>query len=648
MMIGQTIDRYEIVEELGHGGMSVVYRGRDRSLEREVAVKLLHNHLAKKLENRLRFHREAKAIARLRHPNILEVYDFSSEDAERSYIVMEYVQGENLRQFVARAGTPPPEYAVLFAHEICTALEHAHDHGIIHRDLKPENVMVSLDGEIKLMDFGIAHVIDAETMTATGSLLGSPAHMAPEIIDGKKADRRADIFALGTVLYWLATGSLPFEGTNAPQVLRRVLEGEYTDPLTADPRVGQPLARVIVRCLAREPDDRYDDVAEVRRALDALIAPMGWTDPRAELRGYIRRPEETREAFDERIVERLMERAKNAQDRRDVPAAIALFNRILAYDPENRAVQKMLDSLCRRRSLLNTLPWVVVAAIVAVGVGGYAYQRATTPRPPPSLETRDAVVPPAKPEPVTAPVAVAPEVEDEPPTPELLAATESAGDAIHRARAFAVSRLPVDEKKLTAPVLPAPPVTSIGFPTTTTAPAPDPKDVQPDAGEKAVPTYRYSFSVLPAGATFFIDGRAVGVFEARKGVELTPGVHQLSATSRGTKPWSSRIEVQGPQAGGPMPVVLAWKDGRVRVDTNRRAMVWIGGSSTPIPIGANGSDATLSFPFGPADSTESVKRITLRIAPHDNLTKRREVPVTVRPGALSTVQVNFDSRVDAR
>ena len=283
-MIGTSVDRYRIVEELGHGGMSVVYRGVDSALERDVAVKVLHNHLAKKAENRQRFHREAKAIARLRHPNILEIYDFSSADAERSYIVMEYVEGENLRQFAARTGHPPPEVAALICLEIAYALEHAHDHGIIHRDLKPENVMVSSGGELKLMDFGIAHVIDAETMTATGSLMGSPAHMAPEIIDGQRADVRADVFALGTVLYWLAAGRLPFEGANAPQVLRKVLEGDCEDVESVDPRTGQQLGAIVRRCLATDPDDRYESVLAVRRELADFIGPMGWTDYELELK----------------------------------------------------------------------------------------------------------------------------------------------------------------------------------------------------------------------------------------------------------------------------------------------------------------------------------------------------------------------------
>src|SRR5437660_45340 len=165
--------------------MSVVYKGLDTALDREVAVKVLHPHLAGKDESRRRLAREAKAVAKLHHPNILEVFDFAAADSADAYIVTEYIRGQTLRQFTVKETFDPPELAAMVIHEVAVALACAHEAGVIHRDLKPENVMVREDGLVKLMDFGIAKIIDRDDkMTMTGALVGSPAHMAPEIIEG--------------------------------------------------------------------------------------------------------------------------------------------------------------------------------------------------------------------------------------------------------------------------------------------------------------------------------------------------------------------------------------------------------------------------------------------------------------------------------
>src|SRR6185436_18414732 len=150
------IGRYRILEQLGQGGMSVVYKGLDTALDREVAVKVLHPHLAGKEESRKRLAREAKAVARLHHPNILEVFDFSAADSDDAYIVTEYIRGQTLRELAQKEPLHPPEIAVMVVHQLAQALGNAHQEGVLHRDLKPENVMIRQDGVLKLMDFGIA------------------------------------------------------------------------------------------------------------------------------------------------------------------------------------------------------------------------------------------------------------------------------------------------------------------------------------------------------------------------------------------------------------------------------------------------------------------------------------------------------------
>jgi serine/threonine protein kinase len=227
------LGRYELLEQVGSGGMSVVYRGRDTALDREVAVKLLHPHLASAPESRARFSREARAVARLSHPGIVEIYDYAGDAAVESYLVTEFVRGRTLRAWATEIGFGYPEVGMLVGRALADALVHAHSAGVIHRDIKPENVLIHEDEPpaVKLADFGIARILASdERMTMTGALVGSPHHMAPEIVEGKDADARSDLFSLGTILYWLATGKLPFAAPNPTAILRRVLDADFEDP----------------------------------------------------------------------------------------------------------------------------------------------------------------------------------------------------------------------------------------------------------------------------------------------------------------------------------------------------------------------------------------------------------------------------------
>ena len=205
--------------------MSVVYRGHDTALDREVAVKVLHPHLADRPESRARFSREARAVARLSHPNIVEIFDYSGDGAPESWLVTEFVHGRTLRVFADEVGFERPELAALVCRALADALVHAHAAGVIHRDLKPENVMVCEERgsrSVKLADFGIARILaQDDRMTMTGALMGSPNHMAPEILEGHEADARSDVFSLGTILYWGCTGKLPFDAPNPTATLRR-------------------------------------------------------------------------------------------------------------------------------------------------------------------------------------------------------------------------------------------------------------------------------------------------------------------------------------------------------------------------------------------------------------------------------------------
>ena len=363
-------DRYRLIEEVGQGGMAVVYRAQDETLKREVAIKVLHQHLAGEPDSKARLEREAQAVAKLRHENILEIFDYSGSGSASSYIVTEFIDGQTLKQFLTARPLGFPELAALISVEVCHALAHAHSVGVIHRDVKPENVMIRKDGLIKLMDFGIAQVLDFQRMTVTGQLLGSPAYMAPEIIEGKQLDFRTDVFSVGIMLYLLATGELPFAGTNPHQVLRRIAEGKFADPRTVGRGVDQVLARIITRALARRPDDRYSDVGPLRDDLLSYLTEAGLAGVRLELRAYFADPPGYERDLPKRLATALTASAERHLREGRRTKAMELWNRVLAFDPKNAGVTAALGRLEGRRRIRQALAGVGVAA--AVLGGGWA------------------------------------------------------------------------------------------------------------------------------------------------------------------------------------------------------------------------------------------------------------------------------------
>jgi tRNA A-37 threonylcarbamoyl transferase component Bud32 len=377
-------ERYRLIEEVGQGGMAVVYRAQDETLKREVAIKILHQHLAGEADSKARLEREAQAVAKLRHENILEIFDYSGSGSASSFIVTEFIDGQTLKQFLGKHQPRFPEIAALISVEVCRALEHAHGVGVIHRDVKPENVMIRKDGLIKLMDFGIAQVLDFQRMTVTGQLLGSPAYMAPEIIEGKPLDFRTDVFSVGIMLYLLATGELPFSGKNPHEVLRRIAEGKFADPRTVGRGVDQRMARIISRALARLPDDRYPDVAPVADDLLAYLADAGLTDVRAELGAYFADPAAYEQAVPARMATALSAAADRQLRSGKLARAMELWNRVLAFDPQNAGVNAALSRLQGHRRLRRAA--VALAGAVALSAAGWKLvHRPRRPAPPVAL-----------------------------------------------------------------------------------------------------------------------------------------------------------------------------------------------------------------------------------------------------------------------
>lgn len=380
------LEKYEILEEIGHGGMATVYRAHDTVLDRPVALKVMHPHLRAAEEARRRFHREARSVARLRHPRVLEIYDFSGEGSDEAYIAAELLTGPTLKQWREQREEVPAEIAACFAIEIGKALEAAHAANIVHRDVKPENVLLHEDREIKLTDFGIADMIDAQSMTATGQILGSPGHMAPEQIEGKDCDARTDLFSLGTVLYYLATGRLPFTGRNPHQVLKRIVDGEYADPLRVSPTIGGRLRAIIVKALERDPDVRYQSAREMVEELEAFLAEAGIEDSAQMLERYLKDPEKVGAEVRAQVIDRLIDRGARASDAGDVPAALDYYNRVLALDEGNERVLKLIERVGmdrRRRAILTAAAGLTVLGAVAAA-GAWALwpePRVEDPRP---------------------------------------------------------------------------------------------------------------------------------------------------------------------------------------------------------------------------------------------------------------------------
>ncbi|RMH42289.1 MAG: serine/threonine protein kinase [Deltaproteobacteria bacterium] len=364
---GQILDKYELVEKVGQGGMSVVYRAIDRQLKREVAVKVLHQHLAEHREARDRFEREAQAVAKLRHENIVEIFDFSGVDSDESYIVTEFIDGQTLKEFISARAIGHPEIAAMIAARVCAALAHAHGLGVLHRDVKPENIMIRNDGVLKLMDFGIAQMLDTDRLTVTGQLLGSPAYMSPEHVQGQRLDFRTDVFSVGILLYQLSTGELPFRGRNPHEILKRIADCEYAPPSQVEPRVCKELSRIIARAMARDKEDRYPDIASMQRDLEAFLARSGLADPREELKRFFASPASYEMSLRERLIAALTAAGREAlADNR--AQALELFNRVLTLDPDNEEVLRAIERLSRRQRGVRAAAWALGAGALLTAV----------------------------------------------------------------------------------------------------------------------------------------------------------------------------------------------------------------------------------------------------------------------------------------
>lgn len=278
-MIGKCLGgRYEILSRLGGGGMAVVYRAKDHLLGRIVAIKVLREQDDQDDDFVSRFHREARAVASLSHPNVVNIYDVG-QDGDIHYLVMECVHGETLKEYIQRRGPLPPEEVVAIGVQILSALVHAHESGIVHRDIKPQNILIGKYGEVKVTDFGIARAKTANTITHTGSMIGSVHYLSPEQARGGIADEKSDLYSVGVVLYEMLTGQVPFTGDSPISVALKHLQADFVPPRRLRPEIPQSLENVVRRALAKDPRHRYASAEAMLEDLKTALSPERQNEP---------------------------------------------------------------------------------------------------------------------------------------------------------------------------------------------------------------------------------------------------------------------------------------------------------------------------------------------------------------------------------
>jgi serine/threonine-protein kinase len=280
-MIGTVLSgRYRLEAKLGSGGMSTVYLARDQTLDRQVAVKVMHREMSEQADQLERFRQEARAVAKLSHPNVVSVID-AGEDGGHPYIVFEYVEGETLKQRVNRSGALDPQEAIAYAIEIARGLSVAHARKMVHRDIKPQNILIDAEGRAKLTDFGISRQLEQDGMTVTGRVLGTTDYVAPEQAMGRPVDPRSDVYSLGVVLYEMLVGQVPFEADSQVGVAMKHVNEELPDVQRRRPEVSAAVALVVERATAKDPAERYQHVGEMiddlSTALEVEAARAGST-----------------------------------------------------------------------------------------------------------------------------------------------------------------------------------------------------------------------------------------------------------------------------------------------------------------------------------------------------------------------------------
>jgi hypothetical protein len=341
----QQIDRYLIRRVLGTGAMGSVYAAYDPKLHREVAIKVVPARLSVDPKGRERFSREARAIAAVRHPNIVEIYDYSGTESPHLYLVIEKLDGQDLYATLHRNGLMNEAVAVAVGHELCLALQVLHEAGIIHRDLKPENVFLCQNGRIVLTDFGIVKAVrDGAAVDGyrdSTDVIGTPGFMAPELMSGRDLGPPSDVFALGVLLYNIVTNRLPFEGATPLDMFKAAAAGTYPDPRSFAPTLSPEFCELLKACMQPNPRRRPASAEGVRQALKGIIEELGAVDVRDDLNAYSKNSSAFALFAHKRAVRRVITHIKVAAKDRDRVALEAQRRRLQVLDPFNEEIAEV-------------------------------------------------------------------------------------------------------------------------------------------------------------------------------------------------------------------------------------------------------------------------------------------------------------------
>ena len=270
--------RYQVIEELGHGGMGRVYKVHDTEIKEKVALKLLRPEISLDKEAVERFSNELKLARKISHRNVCRMFDLGRAEGT-TFITMEFVPGEDLKSFIHRSKQLSMGTAISIAKQVCEGLEEAHRLGVVHRDLKPGNIMIDKDGDAKIMDFGIARSLSGRGITGAGVMIGTPEYMSPEQVEGKDVDQRSDIYSLGIIIYEMLTGRIPFEGDTPFTIGVKHKSERPRDPRELNPQIPQDLGRLVLKCLEKDGAKRYQSAGELRTDLEKI--EQGYADDRA-------------------------------------------------------------------------------------------------------------------------------------------------------------------------------------------------------------------------------------------------------------------------------------------------------------------------------------------------------------------------------
>jgi len=509
----QTIGRYSIAAELGKGAMGVVYKATDPNIGRTVAIKTtrLDTHGMETADLLRRFRNEARSAGTLNHPNIVTIYDAGEQDGI-FYIAMEYIEGETLHELLSQHRSLPVEKVIDIVRQVCAGLDYAHAHGVIHRDIKPANIMLSAQGTVKVMDFGIAKA--GGTMTATGQVLGTPNYMSPEQVKGKSIDGRSDLFSVGVLLYEMLTGEKPFDGQNVTTIIYKIVSENPIPPRELDVTIHPGLSAVVTKALAKVPDERYQTGAALVADLEnyksvgseagatQLISPVGdrtlVTPPPAPVKPPAPAP---------------VAAAPVAAQIPAPPAPAAVAPRAPA--PAKPPVRKAPAQGNKMRVLVGIVVLLLIAAVVAWRVQRRHQQQAqeAAATPPPVIAQQPSPTPPPATETAAAPT----------PPAEATPAAEPPLQPQPAPRATSKSKA----KSAAAPA----------------APSPQPSPTSPEAPT----TGTVHVTSTPAGASVSIDGSGsfVTPFDSPP---LKPGTHSFSLSKVGYAAAQRKLEVAAGKA----------------------------------------------------------------------------------------------------